>query len=721
MLFQILMVWIGCGLTNEVVALSACPQQCICSENNIICSCESTPSSELTLSSLGGFYIKSLTVHSCSKVNVLNGTFTGVVILDRLSFIHIGRLFLEPFAFKGILQSPKQLTIEQSTIPILMTSSFTGLSHLEHIWIRQSTIHSIASYAFQYVADVNYLYFRESQIRHIEKKAFGNLFDVRNIYFRGNVEIDDSESELFVNSTIDELQFHEVNGHINEGFLLGSTLQRTTISDSIIKFIRRGDVYDMDEMAGIGTSELDIINTTLNAFSPILFSQFSPITISKSRITKLRGSDVHFIHHYLSLLVEDSIIDSIEPFSLSHSIIKDVSFMRTKIGNLSGAAFLGSQMVHLSVVHSDIKLIQTTSFSESIIEELLIRDSKIGIIQSKSFERALIRQASIERSTLSKLQHAAFHKATIHQLHLDNSIIHSRERTDAGPFSNCEIGTAAIRNCAFEGYVKYFFEALEPVRLSIVGSTFECDRNDCEFNSMILNTSPHQLYWKMEKNTCKTNENQTVAEICKDAKVVEHDGVVCRQSWAVSDCECTNAISTLPSTITSSVVVIGDCEELIVNATELHGLRTLKLLYMYRIGKNELIKMPNSLKVLSIYHSNINMRYGAWHPSKVSIVFIQNSKILEMEEGSMSYLSIGHLTLKNTYQSNMNDAAMEGTVIGSLSINGSRLESSGVLFRKSLHVHMENSLLFSSDGMTSVQSAHFANNTILCCCGSEGE
>ncbi|PIO68241.1 hypothetical protein TELCIR_09974, partial [Teladorsagia circumcincta] len=91
--------------------------------------CDSTPFSKLVISSLGGTYVSSFTVHSCATVFVANDSFAGVVLSDRLEFYGIGKMYSVGHLFMGgsiQIRSSEGFLLAASSVEELLLEGVDG-------------------------------------------------------------------------------------------------------------------------------------------------------------------------------------------------------------------------------------------------------------------------------------------------------------------------------------------------------------------------------------------------------------------------------------------------------------------------------------------------------------------------------------------------------------------------------------------------------------------
>jgi len=117
--------------------------------------------------------VNTLIVHDCDDVLIRRGAFSGVRLVNLLKIDGIANLEIQPYAFDGIVESPRQLIIQNSKLREILSNSFTGISNVDHFWWRNVSVKRVEKVAFAGITHVNYLYFRDATLNHVENGAFG--------------------------------------------------------------------------------------------------------------------------------------------------------------------------------------------------------------------------------------------------------------------------------------------------------------------------------------------------------------------------------------------------------------------------------------------------------------------------------------------------------------------------------------------------------------------
>lgn len=281
-----------------------------------------------------------------------------------------------------------------------------------------------------------------------------------------------------------------------------------------------------------------------------------------------------------------------------------------------------------------------------------------------------------------------------------------------------QIESLQIVNSGLHGSAaRYVFTGLTPSRLIVVNSTFDCNPDDCEMNAMLLRTSPHELLWTFENNKCRAPplDAGRKPSMCVQPSEFLQSGLSCRLSWAVADCVCTETTATLPK-VNASVLVVGDCEYLSVADSE--GSPTA--LYLFRINKCDVLRVPNTTKTIKIYHSNVVLHQGAMENNHFTSVSLGHTNLYKVAQRAVHNVTIENMTISDSTVSNWDAEAATDARIEHSSIVRSRIGVVTSLLRSVAHLRIQSSVIFSGDGLSAMRSVQLHNNTVLCCCGREG-
>ncbi|KJH45881.1 hypothetical protein DICVIV_08075 [Dictyocaulus viviparus] len=687
--------------------------------------CDSSTFSKLVIPYLGGVYVASLTVHSCSTVFVANDSFSGVILSDRLEFSNIGRLTFEPYAFRNLLKSPKQLVIDKCSLPVVLPYTFTGLSHMEHFWFRNSTIHQLHTHAFYHLRHVNYLYFRDVTFHRIEQRAFGKCFfagkmySINHLFMGGTIRVNSSDRWLLAASFVDEVVLEGVTGDIDESFIYDTNIRVVIVRDSTLSLRSRdamvttSDETIQEQMKHYG-AELHIINVNMNALTSALLRYFNRITISNCSIQNISPSTRSFttsVHSNLIVTISNTTIHSIDSYALANLSVFEFQFWKCRVKSLKRFAISGGRFERVRIEATRITSFDETIFADSYMNSLRITNVDITKIQQMAFHRSTIRKLEIVDTRIDILEKLAFSGSQIHALSLRRTTINNIEDN---PFEHAEIIEVQIVGCHLAGIqARQLFSKLTPVRLQVINSSIDCDPNDCEANSMLLKSPRHELHWNFKGNSCRISndlKNQH-STICTKPIIFRHSGITCRLSWMIADCVCSDTLSSVKlSAINTTVIIIGDCEHLSITETN-----SAKALYLFRIYRCDLVRVGEMLKALTIYHSNVVVYETAIRNTHLSIIYLLYTNILKIAQNALYNVNIDELIVKNSIM-NWHPLAFIESRIQQADIIESKIATITPLVQIVTDLRITNSILMNAESLSTMENLSLNNNTILCCC-----
>ncbi|CAD6187796.1 unnamed protein product [Caenorhabditis auriculariae] len=675
----------------QAKGVASCPEQCICYEQSIACSCEEKNLDELIISSLGHTFISSLTIHSCDK-------------------------------------SPKQFVIEETTIRKLAPMALSGLSHVEHIWFREADVDVIATEAFNYVAHVAYIYFYRSRIGRIERRAFSGMTRVSHVFFKEKVSIGAIEGEAFATSSVDDVEFEKVEArNVDDNFIDKINADDFRIRKSTFLFVARNDIAVLgdEEIKPFNISRCEISNSNINAFSPksfpclalgvisTNFSRLEPLENGSSNPAKLKS--LWFVNCTIDVIKDDVFgrkLDRIE-------------FNRTKIGQIQFGAFGDLEADKIALHESRVQQICSKSFSKSTLRFLLLDDIIVDEIESTSISNAKIGTLFIKSSTILSLGAQIFENSTIGTLKLDKTRIREHHREAMNSYSKMEtlwISESELRSQSSTPLLPSASRSQPlPLNLVLTNNTFDCAIPDCGTNVYLTKNSlgGRETAWQVADNRCRN-----FREACRTAPVspfVEH-GLECRLTWALADCRCLEPKATLPfkefHTLNISVLTIGDCDQLEVADTASES--SLMALYVFRTGRIDIQELPESLQTAKFFHSRLLLHDRPEPPSRVELtnLTLLHSSVSKIGKNAFARMKIGEFFIHNSIVPIVPISATRGTKIDRLTVLRGKLGSTKALFDVSRHLVMHESLVFTTiDSLASIESAQMQNNTVLCCCG----
>ncbi|WKY01109.1 hypothetical protein Q1695_015257 [Nippostrongylus brasiliensis] len=680
-------------------------------------SCESTPFSKLVISSLGAAYISSFTIHSCATVFVANDSFAGAVLSDRLEFSGIGRLMLEPHAFRNIVQSPKQLVVDKCSLPVLLPYTFTGLSHMEHLWFRNSTIERLSTHTFYHLTHVNYLYFRDVTFKVIEKKAFGKMYSIGHLFLGGAIRIESGDGWLFAESSIEEILLEGVVGRLEEAFLLNTLIHLATIKDSVLQIESFEEVLADPEHLSSSTSSpqqnsVHFRNVTMSFLVPGLLTHFNEVLLSNCSIQTVRANRrTTMISKMNTLTLSETNVAVIEPFGFANISTRDLIMANCTVGKIGFSAFAGCRLDTLRIYGSRIASMSEGLLRNAYSKRIRITETNIEEVAPLAFDGASIGEMEMDSCLLHTVENHAFKGGHIRTLILRKT---TANNVKPMPFAAAKIYAVQMTGCSMRGSpVRELFSGLSSNHLKVVNSTFDCEPSDCEMNSLLLNPPRHELLWTFDGNSCRTALGPTMKALCTRPNVQHYSGLTCRLSFSIADCVCTGSSAVLPM-LNASIIIVGDCENLKVNSSA----GVTQALYLFRIGRCEVISMPSTIEVWKVYHTNIFIHKGAIVSNHFSTVSLLHTQVDKIAQKGVINVTADELIVGNSSLMNFHPEAIQRSKIETATIAETKLKVVTSLLRAVRQLSVSNSVLFSTEGLSTVKDVHLSNNTVLCCCDS---
>ncbi|CAB3401766.1 unnamed protein product [Caenorhabditis bovis] len=703
---------------DDASSISTCPRQCICQEHSIACSCEDSENRELIISSLGSTYITSLVIHTCDKVTISNASFSGVVLVERLSFIGIDRLFFEPNAFKDILQSPRQLVIEE-------VEKF-----------RNSKIGTIAAEAFHFLTSVDYVYFRRTHIERIERRAFSKMYQIGNVYFKDAIRIGTIESEAFSGAQIDELVVDDVAVVTAVDTMLINVDGRSVrITNSSIYFVPRLAANFLEFHTQnvvekwVSWSKCEISQSRLNLLAPAKFGCISLI-VRHSQISKIDSislisrdlevigeNDGGYSRSLNSLTIFNSSIEAINSMAFSNYSMDLIVLNSTQIGRIKPMAFEKSKIISIVFENSKIDVIDSSVFHNSKIGTINFEAMDIQKISSEFAQNSSLNRLQIRNSNIFEIGANLFEGVRMQSFEICDSRVHEFDKTalyGKNEITSISITGSDVSTNGSSASLLSANTAEHPTRFTLANNTIDCASASCSINSFLLNTPKHtNLLWRVANNKCRP----PMVQPCRAPKFVAHRSIVCSVRGMVAECACNNdgpATLRLDDGIFAnnvSMLIIGDCDALRVTSSSTSKVTQL---YIFRTIKTELAQLPASLRVLQVYHSSVRLvgdgdfamnSWKLWHFANSHLERIRRIANLSLETLKIEHSRIGTVP------------ELRDSRIARLIIVASRLESTESLFAVTRSLEMRDSAIFSTPkGLGTINSAQLQNNTLLECC-----
>ncbi|CAI5444453.1 unnamed protein product [Caenorhabditis angaria] len=504
--FLLLFITSSLFLMNASAAtLATCPRQCICHEHSIACSCDGAENPELIIASLGSSYITSLIVHSCEKVTILNGSFAGVVLVERLSFIGIAKLHFETSAFQDILQSPKQFVIDECEIPTISPNAFTGLSNIDHFWFRNSKIGEIMPEAFHKLTNLEYIYFHKTKIERIRRRGFSKMYQIRNLYFKQAIEIDNVEGFAFSDSQIDEIILDDTEiANTNPSFLKNIYSRTLKIENSSIFLENSPEIEDPREKSINNVENCAISRAKMNFID---FSSFGclKIEIDSSKISRIAGRNDSVQIHVEKIEFSNSTIDVLDQFAFSNLSLNTMIFEKVRISRISSLGFQKSKINELIFENSIIGAMESSAFKKSNIQKIEFQSMDISEIEAEAFDSMWISKMNFENSKIDRISNNIMKNVRIGELRIDGSRIHKLD--DLAFFGENLIDTftltASDLSTPTSTSPKLLSPSHPPIHVTIANNTIDCHvAANC--NAFLLNPPQHKpLLWQIANNKCR--------------------------------------------------------------------------------------------------------------------------------------------------------------------------------------------------------------------------
>ncbi|KAK6045081.1 hypothetical protein COOONC_17415 [Cooperia oncophora] len=325
------------------------------------------------------------------------------------------------------------------------------------------------------------------------------------------------------------------------------------------------------------------------------------VTISNCSINRVQQSRrTSLIRHDTSLEFVQTTIGMIDSYAFANTTARSLTFTDCVVGKMKRLAAANSRFERVEIANTRMESVDEGLFQNSHLKSLSINSSNIADVLPMTFHRSFISDMEIVMSDIGSLDKHVFRGARIRTLTLHSTNVNNLR---GKPFLSAEINTLHIVNCKLYGTPsREFFSRLTATHLLVINTTLDCDPDDCEVNSMFLRPPRHELLWTFERNSCRTPPGNTThgKVLCAQPTVIHRAGLTCRRSWAIADCVCTRSSASLPD-INASVAIIGDCEHLTVGniSTPLHAL------YLFRIARCDVVKMPATTTTLKIFHSEV--------------------------------------------------------------------------------------------------------------------
>lgn len=161
----------------------------------------------------------------------------------------------------------------------------------------------------------------------------------------------------------------------------------------------------------------------------------------------------------------------------------------------------------------------------------------------------------------------------------------------------------------------------------------------CDTNSLLLDGYVSlNLPWYFQANQCSKQE------ICHEPPEWISDGIFCKLYHFLTKCFCTNSKFAHVPNINSSILIIGDCENLDINLTENDKIFSL---HVFRTDALRITKMPAKLKIFEIFHTKIvRIERRAFSGLKMEKIELISTQIKLLASESFANFQLSSFILK---------------------------------------------------------------------------
>uniref|UniRef100_A0A914VXV6 Uncharacterized protein n=1 Tax=Plectus sambesii TaxID=2011161 RepID=A0A914VXV6_9BILA len=677
-------------LLTARLTTASCPDNgCVCANNLIVCSCSEvigpngTSERALTLASFESIdYIAKVIIHSCDRLVIPKDTFAGLSISDELRIIGVRHIDIEPWAFREMQRSPKQIIIRDSGLSVLRADTFAGISNVEHLWLRNVTVDSIESYAFRHMSNIDYLYFRESKVNHIKTKAFSKMSNIRRLFLRGRMGIQSIGPFAFSDSSIDEVIIEDATILTMNGFALsGMTVRQAQIVNCSVL------ASDMDIPADaefpVQTAEhLHFFQTNFDRFSLSPFSNYSRIHLEHCRIEELIPAGQVHLRNVSIIKVKTTLINYMRSYCLAGAKdIKEILVQDSAIDTIFERAFEGAERLGVLAI-SETRMIQFNqhAFSNATFDEVIFDRCAMKALAHNCFGGLSAKRLELTGMKLDKVHGRAFKGAKVDQIVLHDC--HFKVFEDHAFESAHASQSINVTECVFEETPtsSTLAGAITP-RLEFSQNRFPCScmPHNAQFFAMADESANTQAqHWTFRRNLCAHNataQPPTTIEHFRKAcpasamrvPTFSSKSLTCRHFAQVLECICKDPMGANPVfdaeilaqvNVDISTVSIGDCDQLTIASGTVSPLTTvlhrLVAVTIYRVKR--LFIEPkafdglHSLMAVLIVNSDLSTIPTAAFNRLTALkrLRISNCRIDSCANGAISHCSIERLTIHET-------------------------------------------------------------------------
>ncbi|KAL3091319.1 hypothetical protein niasHS_007112 [Heterodera schachtii] len=515
------------------------PSSSLCSSSpssahSFVCSC----SSSLSASSTGHLRLSSsslpdllhhLVVHSCHRLTIAAGTFSGKTVLEHIRLLDIALLDIRSDSFRAIRRSPRLFLVQNAHLPAVPSRAFTGLSRLQHFWWRNISIGRVHENAFAKMAFVDYLYFHTANIKAIDSGAFGHIHRLGHLFLRDGVRIGRMGARVFCGTRVDELVVERATVKADDAVFDGMRATKVRISDcwwGATAGGRRGRKgrrrrrTRREEAAQVG--EMLIRNCTMHRMPHLGHAMISLFHVEHSTIGRLMRannprenaiSDNPKVPHLAATTtLKHSSVSTFSQHSLKLRILHSTIRLLSIPSAASPSAFTSSisPPTASSVLfrNSSVRRWVGSPFavpSFSTIRHFLIEESRLDdFVQPVAIPAALGHQQQQEEGPFSHLSVMDSFRIVRSQMGAAHLSAGTADRVPK-PFGGSKFGTLEMAECRLkQAPGAAFLKGVEVrERLIVNGTQWPCGRDHCGTEGLFLAPNSHRnLHWQFTSNRC---------------------------------------------------------------------------------------------------------------------------------------------------------------------------------------------------------------------------
>ncbi|KAE9554247.1 hypothetical protein FO519_002546 [Halicephalobus sp. NKZ332] len=697
---------LGCVL----MAVYAPPNQC----HDVPWNGGSQPK-DLRLTSFGSHldYVDLFVVHSCDKLIISNDTFSGIELSEQLKLLAIGKIEIEPYAFRGIRKSPKQFIIQDSQFEGIPENAFVGLTHVDHFWFKNVSIKRIEKNAFNKLSYFNYIYFRHANIAAIDTDAFGGMRHVNYFYMREGINLGIVDDFIFRNSHIDEIMFENANVKATDFALNGVFAKKIELISTRWHTNKVLKQPALEQGVGLFSAK----NCTFNRIVPGLFYNMTEIIIDSSEI-----------HHIASL--PGSVPRNIQNFEFRNSRIfqwhshaftegSELNFLlfeNCQLDKLHSRSIYSANIVSIVIDKSKIAYTIKKLFEKSEISKLLISETQIGMFSGETFADSKIGVLLLNEIKVTKTEDRILSEIYSEQVQITGS---NFPRFPKFMFENSNISDLTVLSTQFRGPpTRTSFRGLYAKKLRFTHCEIACNPDDCEINSLFFQPGINHLAWTFEHNRCISSANLQIissTNICSNStEIITDTGLSCRRRIEIEECICIKEDTVVVPRTEAAIMTTGDCENIILvenNSPQLHSI------YLYRINLAIIQAIPRSIRNFNVLHSSVRFEkpFILQNPM-IDMISFNGVSIEHISDSAFIDSTINLLVLNHSRISGVNEKSFSRATINRTEIQSSEIIEAGDLLAHVKTAYISNSRLRTTQHIPDIRDICFQNNSVECRC-----